>query len=784
MPKISRLTSFIIVAGAIVVSTCVMFWLVRNSLSQQTDLFKKMLVQEATAHFNSMVVARSWNANHGGVYVLDDNLTDPNPYLEDNTLLAADGRTLIKINPAWMTRQLSELSNRTTHYYYKITSLKPINPTNKPDVFESEALHRFETHPDEPYYYRLKEDFSHFDFMGALKVDPSCLSCHAQQGYKVGEIRGGIRVSVPIESYRDNVKAIHKSADDINIMLLVYLFAALLIAFWIISLVFRHQDEIKALNQGLEEKVATRTNELKGMYQHEKYLKEMLKTVADVNEMLVTSLSAQMVIENSANRLVRHQHYNLICIEMLHDTMLEPVYIASSKILQPGGIPHCPDKEMRPWSTTAVTLNSPVIERLDDTVQKHFHALGASQPVHWVLSMPLRSSENDSPLGALTIYSDWKDGFDPEEVKIVENLATDIGMTLHAHQQRTLLKEMELEKISNYEETILAFVDIIEQRDSYTAGHTLRVAEYSKRIAETMGISSEHILKLEKAAILHDIGKVATPDSILLKPGHLSPLEYELIKLHAEAGYSMLSKIDMYRELAEIIRYHHVRYDGKGYPATPDPDAVPLTSYVMALADAFDAMTTNRIYKPRKQRDEALEEIRALSGSQFHPAVVDAAHACLSQIELREVSSQLPSSELEQRRFAYFFQDALTDTFNEAYLQIVLSNKERPYRWLQLINLRNFTNYNKTFGWNAGDSFLKTFAADLRKQYPHAMIFRFHGDDFVLLLKELPSDTPDTFEFDIRSQDQDIYVQTRGFELEAAMYNATDLMEKIQNGTI
>ena len=296
---------------------------------------------------------------------------------------------------------------------------------------------------------------------------------------------------------------------------------------------------------------------------------------------------------------------------------------------------------------------------------------------------------------------------------------------------------MEIDKINNYEETILAFVDIIEQRDSYTAGHTIRVATYCKEIAKAMGYTQEEINKLEKAAILHDIGKVAIPDAILLKPSRLSSLEYELIKYHSEAGYNMLKKIDMYKELAEIIRYHHARYDGKGYPRTSTVDEVPMLAYIMALADAFDAMTTNRIYKKRLDVKEAIEEIKRYAGSQFHPEVAKVAMRVLGRMKIED-TTQIPQNELEEKRFAYFFLDNLTDLHNEAYLQIVLHSTNRPYEYLVYLDMKNFSQYNKRVGWEGGNELLKEVSHWLKEKFPEALAFRYHGDDFILLFEKAP----------------------------------------------
>jgi two-component system sensor histidine kinase TtrS len=314
----------------------------------------------------------------------------------------------------------------------------------------------------------------------------------------------------------------------------------------------------------------------------------------------------------------------------------------------------------------------------------------------------------------------------------LENLGKDIAFAMSINRHRNILENLELEKVSNYEETILAFVDIIEQRDAYTAGHTLRVAQYCRKISEALDISEQDVSKLEKAAILHDIGKVVTPDSILLKPGRLSALEYDLIKQHAVSGYKMLSKIAMYQDLADIIKHHHEHYDGSGYPDGIKADEISLSTHIMIVSDAFDAMTTNRIYKGRKTVEEALGEIQSLSGIHFHPLVVEAALQTLKNVDIND-TSQLPHSDLEQKRFSYFFQDSLTTLHNETYLSVVI-NKELPnFECLNLLLLRDFTQYNRDHGWGGGNDLLIKIANKLQTDFPSAQIFRFHGDDFVIL---------------------------------------------------
>jgi len=297
---------------------------------------------------------------------------------------------------------------------------------------------------------------------------------------------------------------------------------------------------------------------------------------------------------------------------------------------------------------------------------------------------------------------------------------------------------LEEEKIENFQKTLESFVSMIEDRDTYTAGHSVRVATYSRMIAQEMGLSSEECDLVYRAGILHDIGKVVTPDIILLKPGQLSTQEYKLIQNHVTESYKVLSKIPMYQELANIIICHHERYDGKGYPYGKKGAEIPLLAQIMIVADAFDAMTTNRIYKGRKSTADALTELRALSKKQFHPEVVEAAVKTLSYIEISESINQLPFTEIEHERFAYFYRDHVTQAFNAEYLTFIINwNNFRPkYFYINVLCLHNFTHYNEVYGWNEGDKFLCELVDYLSEHYPLSLIFRVHGDDFILLSEE------------------------------------------------
>ncbi|MCK5071276.1 MAG: HD domain-containing protein, partial [Desulfocapsa sp.] len=307
-----------------------------------------------------------------------------------------------------------------------------------------------------------------------------------------------------------------------------------------------------------------------------------------------------------------------------------------------------------------------------------------------------------------------------------------------AFQQKEQVAKLETERTENYEETILSFANMIDHRDTYTAGHTTRVAHYCKLIARKIGLDEEEVSVLQKAAILHDIGKIATPDSILLKPGKLSDLDYDLIKLHALAGYEILSDISMYKKLAKIIRHHHERFDGEGYPDHLSGNGIPLFSRIITVADAFDAMTTNRIYKPRMVISDALRDLKRLSGSQFDPDIVRAAQKVLKDVVVPEAISQLPKTQLEQRRFSYFFSDKLTGLYNEDYLQIILQNNKdlHEYHCFHSLHIKNLQHYNKIHGWESGNTLMQDIALELQELYPDALLFRAYAQYFVIISKE------------------------------------------------
>lgn len=177
---------------------------------------------------------------------------------------------------------------------------------------------------------------------------------------------------------------------------------------------------------------------------------------------------------------------------------------------------------------------------------------------------------------------------------------------------------------SNFFSTLLAFVKAIEVRDPYTQQHSNRVTNVSMLLGRELNCSPEELDILNFAGPLHDIGKIGIPDDILLKPGNLTTEEYEKIKEHPDLGADIVGKLGMWDREQEIIRCHHERFDGTGYPVGLKEDEIPLLARILSVADAFDAMASDRAYRKKMELAKVAAIIKEAAGRQFDPVVVDA----------------------------------------------------------------------------------------------------------------------------------------------------------------
>lgn len=264
MKDISKTKVNVFLILIISISVSFVVYRLEDAKYTQIELAKQKVVNNAVTHYFDLVNMRQWNAMTHGVYIKpqDENIK-PNPYLKNNMLRSSENELLIRVNPAWMTRQISEIANKNGDHFFKITSLKPLNPNNAADEFETEALQFFEKNKQQKHYYQFNDDFSQLDFMGSLVTTEACLDCHAEQGYKVGDIRGGIRISSPNEDLKQEVIWLKNKAQENNAMVILSAFVIMLLLLRVNNIVFAHQKKIEKLNKqlALEKQLEQNLNE-------------------------------------------------------------------------------------------------------------------------------------------------------------------------------------------------------------------------------------------------------------------------------------------------------------------------------------------------------------------------------------------------------------------------------------------------------------------------------------------------------------------------------------------
>ena len=194
---------------------------------------------------------------------------------------------------------------------------------------------------------------------------------------------------------------------------------------------------------------------------------------------------------------------------------------------------------------------------------------------------------------------------------------------IRQEKEKNLKRAIDLEEIHNT--TLENLMTALDLRDVETFGHSLTVAKYSQVLAQILGVNDKEKLDhIRKGALLHDVGKIAIPDSILKKPGSLSPQEWDKVKLHPALGFGLIKEIKLVKDVGNIILYHHEKYDGSGYPYQMKKSKIPIEARIFSLADALDAITSKRPYKQKKDFKTAKAEIQSESGSHFDPEVVEA----------------------------------------------------------------------------------------------------------------------------------------------------------------
>lgn len=237
-------------------------------------------------------------------------------------------------------------------------------------------------------------------------------------------------------------------------------------------------------------------------------------------------------------------------------------------------------------------------------------------------------------LASLRLRLEAQEQLAADKERQLERYAADLRETFK--QERARAQQLR----ASYMATVRALANAVERRDAYTGKHAERVAAYGLEIARAAGLKLAEDPEIEFGFLLHDVGKVGVPDAILFKPGPLDDAERALMERHPVIGHEILREIDFLGEAKAVVRSHHERWDGKGYPDGLTGEDIPAAARIFAVADTLDALTTDRPYRPGMTFAVARDIIRSGEGTQFDPAAI-AAYAQVTDDRLREIHDEL-----------------------------------------------------------------------------------------------------------------------------------------------
>ena len=333
------------------------------------------------------------------------------------------------------------------------------------------------------------------------------------------------------------------------------------------------------------------------------------------------------------------------------------------------------------------------------------------------------------------------------------------------HIIRDIIKHQQQEELDkrkkNIEEMSLQLMQMlsttIEAKDEYTKGHSHRVAEYSVLIARELGWNEKELSNLKNAAHLHDIGKIAIPDTILNKPSKLSEEEFSIIKEHTIIGANILKNISLIDHVQEIVRNHHERYDGHGYPDGLKGEEIPIHARIVAVADSYDAMNSRRIYRNSLPKETIYEEIRKNRGTQFDPEIADIFLRLMDENRLTitdtylEIDDEpaLPGMEFEISNFISNVMNTMksqeeVENFDlltglpmrNTGQKMIAQLMQEHNGCLIFMDMDNLKKINDIYGHKAGDRALKALGALLSEHIGNSVGCRFGGDEFLLFVPD------------------------------------------------
>lgn len=387
-------------------------------------------------------------------------------------------------------------------------------------------------------------------------------------------------------------------------------------------------------------------------------------------------------------------------------------------------------------------------------------------------------------------------------LNVVRTIRSVRNMERKRQEEENNERRKQMERISL--QTIKALLGTVEARDSYTKGHAQRVASYSAIIAKELGWSDDRIDNLKNAAYMHDVGMIGIRDSIVNKPTSFTDEEYALVKRHTVIGAEILKDITLIEQVDEIARHHHERYDGTGYPDALSGDNIPIEDRIIAIADSYDAMNSNRIYRNALSQEEIIQELEKNRGTQFDPALVDIFIGLLKQnkVSLSDVSSEEQEEtegtgyESEATKFISDVMSTMTNYENSDNYDFLTGLPMRSLgqtmiaRLMQehdgglvFIDMDNLKKINDIYGHKAGDRALRMLGHLLTDAGKNGAACRLGGDEFLLYLfdctmEQIEESVKQIFKRFARAKEDDVELQSACLSAGICMNHKGDVFEQ------
>ncbi len=340
-----------------------------------------------------------------------------------------------------------------------------------------------------------------------------------------------------------------------------------------------------------------------------------LHAIFEIDKSITSSIELEVVLEQIVQLSVALIGGKLSSLMLLDEEKQELVIVASQGLSEQ----YVSKGNIRVGESIAgmvIKEGRPIaVEDIRSDPRHAYPELAAREGLCSMLSVPL--CLKDGIIGVLNIYTEKAHSFSQHEINLFTSLASQAAIAIENARLFESLEQI-------YLEVITALASAIDARDSYTHGHSNRVTVYAVAIAEEMGLPPHEVDVIRNASILHDVGKIGIRESILHKPGKLTSEEVREMQYHPYIGYKILQSVKLLEPVLPLVYHHQEHYDGGGYPEGLQGEDIPLGSRIIAVADAFEAMTSDRPYRLALGNEVALAELKRLSGKQFDPVVVEA----------------------------------------------------------------------------------------------------------------------------------------------------------------